>query len=265
MHYSKVKRGKHGKCNLCRNDADLTWDHVPPKGGIELSPVEMRLVLQTLSGDPRKDKFRISQNGVKYRTICKACNDWLGQEFDPTLNKFADDVSVLVRSPLHLPPVLEVETIPHRLIRAILGHLVAAKAEIDDVLFDRQVREFIFDSAENVSDKINIYYWFYPYPVQVILRDVGMPSKRGDFSDYMFCHLLKYFPIAFLVSTCKEYEGMPKLTNYRDTGLDDIVKMPIGLRHVPDQHWPEAPDKENLLFGGQAMESSVFASPRKRK
>jgi hypothetical protein len=39
-----------------------------------------------------KDKFRVTQNGVKCRTLCKACNEWLGQEFDPVLNKVANDV-----------------------------------------------------------------------------------------------------------------------------------------------------------------------------
>ncbi|MCI0528482.1 MAG: HNH endonuclease, partial [Nitrospira sp.] len=154
MHYSKVKREKFGLCNLCKKTADLAWDHVPPKGGIKLSSVEMRTILQTLSGDPSKDKFRISQNGVKYRTLCQKCNNWLGHEFDPTLNKFSNDVSLLVRSPMHLPPVLDVETKPHRLMRGILGHLVAAKADLDSVVFDEQVRNFIFDPTASIPEGI---------------------------------------------------------------------------------------------------------------
>lgn len=262
MHYSKVKREKYGPCNLCRQDADLTWDHVPPQGGVELSAVEMRTILETLSGDPDKDRFRITQNGVKYRTLCKACNEWLGQQFDPVLNKLANDVTLLVRSPLHLPPVLEVETKPHRLIRAILGHFVAAKSGLDDVVFDQQVRDFIFDQSAPLPDEINIFYWVYPYPLQVVIRDVGMPSKRGDFSDFMFCQILKYFPVAYLVSTAAEYEGLSKLTQHRSAAPDEVVKLQIGLRDVPHQHWPEAPERGNILFGGQAMESSVIGSPR---
>lgn len=264
MHYSKVKRAKKTECNLCRTEAELTWDHVPPQGGIELSSIEMRTVLQTLSGDPEKDRFNLSQNGVKFRTLCKKCNDWLGHQFDPTLNDFARDVGELVRSPLHLPPSIDVDTKPHRLIRAIIGHLIAAKADLDEVVFDQTVRKFIFDSNLPVPDEIFIFYWIYPYPTQVVLRDVGMPKRRGNFSDFMFCHLLKYFPIAFLVTNTDAYEGLPELTRYRDAAPDDVLSVAIPLRDAPDHLWPEAPDDGNALFGGQAMQSSVIGSPKKK-
>lgn len=66
----------------------------------------------------------------------RQCNDWLGKEYDPTLNKFANDISLFVKSSLHLPLVLTVPTKPYRLMRAILAHLVAAKAEMDEGNFD---------------------------------------------------------------------------------------------------------------------------------
>jgi hypothetical protein len=65
----------------------------------------MRTVLQTLSGNPEKDKFNLPQNGVKFRTLCKKCNDWLGQQFDPTLNEFARDVGQIVTSPVTPAPI----------------------------------------------------------------------------------------------------------------------------------------------------------------
>lgn len=67
------------------------------------------------------------------------------------------------------------------------------------------------------------------------------------------------------MSTAEEYEGLASLTQYKDAELDEVVQLPIDLRNVPDQHWPEAPDRGNILFGGQAMESSVIGSPRRGK
>jgi hypothetical protein len=141
---------------------------------------------------------------------------------------------------------------------------VAAKAELDEVVFDRTVRDFIFGPELPVPQEMHIFYWIYPYPTQVVLRDVAMPKRRGDFSAFMFCHLLKYFPIAFLVTDADAYEGLPELTRHRDAASDDIVGIPVPLRNARDHLWPEAPAKGNVLFGGQAMQSSVIGSPRKK-
>jgi len=263
MHYSKVSRDKTGTCNLCRQETVLSWDHVPPQGGVDLSAVEMRTVLETLTNQPGEGKFKISQNGIKYRTICKPCNEFMGQEFDPTLNEFARAVTAFVRSSLELPPVARIPTRPHRLIRGLLGHLVAAKAEYDDVVLDELVRDTIFDSNKVIPEQINIFYWLYPYAEQVVLRDVAMPAVRGNFSDIMFCHLLKYFPVAYLVSTANRYEGLRSLNMYRAIAPDEEVEVEIGVRDIQDQHWPERPDKGSFLVGGQSIDSSVFSTPKK--
>jgi hypothetical protein len=103
-------------------------------------------------------------------------------------------VALLVRAPFQLPPVIEIKTKPQRLIRAILGHIVSAKSELDDATFDQLAREFIFDGAVSLPEEINVFYWIYPYPVQVVIRDVGMPSKRGDFSSFIFLPPIEIFP-----------------------------------------------------------------------
>ena len=222
----------------------------------------MRTILQALAGDPDDKKFRMSQNGVKYRTLCKQCNTWLGQEFDPTMNQLSKDVGAIVQSPLHLPPTMTIETKPHRLIRGIVGHMVAAKSDIDEVVFDAAVRAFIFDPALPIPDEIKIFYWVYPYPMQVVIRDILMPAKRGNFSEFMFCHVLKYFPIAFLATDATEYEGLAELTQHRNADPDDVIELQLSLRNTPDQHWPEVVDDGNILFGGQAIASSVVSAAR---
>lgn len=84
MYYAKSKREKVSICNLCRETKDMSWDHVPPKGGVTLSAVKMETVFSLMAGDSEQAKFRESQNGMKYRTICSDCNSYLGSEFDPT-------------------------------------------------------------------------------------------------------------------------------------------------------------------------------------
>ena len=98
MHYAKSKREKISVCNLCREVKALSWDHVPPKGGIDIGPVEMETVFEIMTGDRDKPKLSESQNGVKYRTICSDCNSLLGREYDPTINDFAKSVGRYLKS-----------------------------------------------------------------------------------------------------------------------------------------------------------------------
>jgi hypothetical protein len=92
-----------------------------------------------------------------------------------------------------------------------------------------------------------------------------MPATRGRLDgDYMFCHLLKCYPVAFLVSDTDNYAGLPNLNAYRGAGPDDQAEITLPLRDVRPLGWPETPAKDNLLFGGQALQSSVIAKGRRR-
>ena len=159
----KFKRGKVGLCNICKKRKHLSWDHVPPKGGIYLSAVEQETVFSHMTVAKINRKYSISQNGVKYRTICKGCNEKIGNKFDPVLNGFARSVGNILKSNLILPSTIYYKTKPNLLIRAILAHLLAVKADIDKVTMDEQIRNFIFDENASIPEEINIFYWVHPY------------------------------------------------------------------------------------------------------
>ncbi len=39
----------------------------------------------------------VSQNGVKYRTLCKDCNEYIGAEYDETLNQFVRSIGRILQ------------------------------------------------------------------------------------------------------------------------------------------------------------------------
>lgn len=265
MHYVKTKREKVGLCNVCSQVKSLSWDHVPPKGGIELTTMEMEKLLDVFTKTDNVRNIRESQNGLKFRTICKTCNEFLGQKYDPTVNEFALTVGRYLKSALKLPALIHHKTKPLRLMKGILGHLIAAKAEYDDVLLDTQVRDFILDEKSSIPDDIYIFYWIYPYNCTIISRDFAMPSVRGDFKDFGFFQTIKYFPIAYLISNKPRYENLLELTKYRNVAIDEEVDLPLDLSRSEHHYWPEMVDKRNLLMGGQAALNSVTALPKRRK
>jgi hypothetical protein len=261
LYFTKFKREKVSQCNICKKIKPLSWDHVPPKGGIHLSSVEQETVFQHMTMPKDNRKYSISQNGVKYRTICKECNEIIGRKYDPVLNDFAYNVGKILKTKLTLPSIIYYKTKPNLLIRAILGHLLAAKADIDEVTVDEQVRNFIFDEDASIPEEIKIFYWVHPYINTVIIRDIAMPAVRGKFGEGKvgFFSILKYFPIAYLISNLKEYEGLSELTFYRNSKPRDMIDIPLDLKNIRGPEWPEIVDDGNMIIGGRSMQSSVSA------
>ena len=261
MYYAKSKREKKSICNLCRVEKELSWDHVPPKGGIELTTVQMETIHALMIGNAENKKLRESQNGMKYRTICGDCNAYLGTEFDPTLNDFALSVGGYLQSTIKLPDTISHKVKPQRLMKAILGHIVAAKVEIEDTLFDQQARAYVLDIKAPLPKDIHVFYWLYPHDCSITMRDFIMPWPRGTLQKAAIFQTLKYCPIAYLCCDKPEYAQLDNLSWYRNIGIDDDIEVTINLRRTEHQYWPEAPSNEenNIVGGGKSAANSVHA------
>jgi hypothetical protein len=200
----------------------------------------------------------MSNDGLKYRTLCGKCNSNLSK-YDVALNEFAIAVGRFLKSNLSFPSTVHIKARPVAIARSILGHLLAARWSPENSFFDDLIRGLIQEPNKPIPNEINVFYWLYPYPVQVVLRDAMMPSKRGNFTNYQRFGLLKYFPVAYLVTDAKEYEGLNSLTLWRGEPLDTSVELPINLKSIRGSGWPERPEdgpSANFLFvGGDGFES----------
>jgi hypothetical protein len=165
MRYVKHKREKVGACTICQEFRDLTYDHIPPRIVGNTDPVMLIFALSAISGRPQENRPLISQNGYKVRSICRECNSTIGREYDPVIGKLCVDIKRYLGSPLTLPAEIALETVPARLIRGLLGHLLAAKLRPDECLVDQQIREFLADDhTSRLDPNLHLYYWVYPYP-----------------------------------------------------------------------------------------------------
>jgi hypothetical protein len=204
----------------------------------------------------------ISQNGVKYRTLCQTCNSRLGSDYDPTLVEFATGIGVYLKTSIALPAIVHHKTKPNRLTRAILGHLLAAKAEPEQTTADVAMRQYVKDPTKTLPAEIRVLYWVYPHPNIIVIRDVVMPAQRGKFSNWGFFSVLKYFPFAYLVNNLSSYEGLSDLSLFTGPDIDHEADIPIQLRGAKHPEWPEMVDRGNIIAGGQSVLSSVHAKKR---
>lgn len=261
-HYFKYKRNKIGPCNICLAQSKLTWDHIPPKGGIELTEVEQKNIMQHLT-DSKNTNYVLSQNGVKYRTICSTCNNsLLGAKYDTALNAFTNELSSFLKTSLQIPPVVMFRTQPGMIIKCIIGHLLAAKGDLENNLIDQQFRDYFLDDSKVIPADYKVFYWVYPYNSIKIIRDIGMPSIRGNFkSKFSLFSTLRYFPIAFLITDAEDYCGLNEVSKYCSGSIEDFIEIPIDFSQKFDENWPEY-GEDNFIMGGESLQSGVSAVPR---
>lgn len=240
----------------------MSWDHVPPKGGINLSSVEIKSIFNNIAGKEDPNRL-ISQNGVKYRTICRDCNSYIGTNYDPIINEFNKTISLFLKSELILPKKVNITTKPIRLIKGILSHILTAKLNIDSVLTDQRIRTYLSSDNEKLPDEINIYYWIYPYDCTIIMRDFLVPTTPGIYSETTFCDMVKSFPVTFLVGRTPNFRNLDSLTKYKNLGIDDEVEMPVNLQKLHDYDFPERVDENNIVFMSAESQNGISAYPRK--
>jgi hypothetical protein len=256
-----TKGPKHGICNICGASGKLTEDHTPPKGSIKISQVELYHIINHLNNVNKKpiEKGRYLQNGVKYRTLCGACNNThLGAQYDPAFNLFVNTVGAFLKTNILLPKVIPIEIEPQKIMRSLIGHLSAQGVNRFDKGPDTiPIRDFFLNISLPLPDNIHIYYWLYPHKSHVMARDFSYLDTRDGKSCVMW--LLKFFPIAFMVAFDKPDEwvfGLSELSRWRYQAVDYKIREYVQLTNLPHLMWPEAPIDHNVVcYGKEAIVS----------
>lgn len=262
MRYIKHKREKVGPCTICKLTRELTYDHIPPSSAGNVSPVLLTSAMTAISGRPQEDRPLISQNGYKIRSICRECNSALGREYDPTIGSLCAEVTNYLKSPLNLPARVSFDTKPARLLRGIVGHLLAAKLSPDTSVVDERLREFVSDMSRPLADDWHVHYWLYPYPEISVLRDFGTVFETGCGRKPAFCSVLKFAPLAVLLSDLDHFHGLPDLASMSHFALDDPGRVHLYFRDVMPRDWPEGTDYSGFILMGNAGTQSIHGAPR---
>lgn len=258
MSYRIATRGaREGRCNICGEVGKLTEDHTPPKGCYKPKQVELQSILRRLTATTEGPGSRISQNGVKYRTLCARCNNGLlGANYDPCFIDFVNQIAALLNSQLILPPTMFVKGNPQAIMRALLGHLAAQG--VDRYLkgpLTEAYRDYFLDTSLPLPEGLEVFYWVYPFQSHVMARD----AVYVDFGDQqpVMIWILKFFPVAFMVTWKMGFISpfpLMELSQWRDVPFAEEVELPVRLVPLPPEGWPEAPtDNSTVAYGREAI------------
>ncbi|SJM89009.1 conserved hypothetical protein [Crenothrix polyspora] len=266
----KTRGPKRGVCNICGKYGSLSEDHTPPKGCMKATSKEIYGIHVHLQQKLPLSKGTISQNGVKYRTLCENCNNGLlGTEYDPSFISFVNDLALYLKTQFHISPAINIKTKPQRVIRSLLGHIDAQgvgrheKGEITEPL-----KAYFLDPSQHLPDSLNIYCWPFPYKHHVMARDCAMGIFTDGPLEVFSIWFLKFFPVAFMVTFDKpetiKYDYMTCLSDYRRLGIDDEIEVTMNLDKIIHPWWPEIPDDNFVLLYGEQAITSFDARKRKK-
>lgn len=269
----KFKGDKQGYCNICRQYSQLTRDHIPPQGCVKPTSVELRTLTDYIS-QPSKKPIN-SQSGLNILSICGNCNNnLLGTEYDPVLIEVSKQVAGMVRVQrelgLSLPEKIDICVKPQRLIRSVVGHILAGKLPISgespvSAPFPDALRNYFLDQSSNISDKLEVYYWVYPSNKQIVINSLGIGSGMGEGNISGSC-LLKFFPLAFWIVWDKP-DSFPidvtRIPKDKFKGLDETCEIVIDLRNIPSLNYPEVPSEGRYIMCRD--DSTFLAQPKKSK
>ena len=255
MPLAKTRGPKYGKCNICGDDADLTSDHVPPKGVLKFNRVDLHNIAVALSAEETGPiKGRFFQRGVKFRSICQNCNrDLLGALYDPELVSFSNDVSRYLTSQLTLPAIAKFSVRPGLIAKAIAGHILAIGLErFPRGVMGDALAEFVRDPDSAPPDGLSIFYWPYPYWSQVLIRGFGIGINWG--SPCVVASVIKFWPMAYMITYNHDQRIRffhMDLCKFIVGAGQSKVELPVRLTNIPAEHYPEAPDESGIRLHGE--------------
>ena len=199
-----------------------------------------------------------SANGVKFRTICQECNNLLGTRYDCELSKFINNIRTFVFSRLYIPH-FTIKTKPTAIIKAILGHFLAAKTDYCNTKIDQAIRSYLFDENSILDKRLKVYYWFYPYEPIIINTDNFTFDLFNNTNDDIFFSIIKCSPVAFMLTDCDTIKipGFIELTQYNSNDLHEEKEIPFILSNIP-YNYPESIDFVHMRFVGNGH-TELFA------
>lgn len=277
--YAKEKRKINDRCNICGEISNLTWDHVPPKFCFNDGKIKYNSILEM---NRKKIRSQISQNGLKYRSICARCNNnLLGSDYDKEYKKLVNILYKFYITPGEIAQYVEIQEINvNKISRAIIGHLLAARNEYIDVKTENKLREYFLNTNQKPPKEFKLLYYTYIYNTIMIIRDV-VPKKFGKVEYAIpegLISCINSFPIAFILThNCDNNVQLYDMFELCTDNINEVVNLKIDLlsymypnkKAVRNPYWPcNISDEEtgtSMILINDNSNSSVFSKIRKLK
>lgn len=232
-----MKKSRIGICKLCKEERELTYEHIPPRSAFNKSTTFYKLTTSEYFRNAKeyverkiKPKTRKEQGGVGDYCLCKQCNDFLGLNYVNDYKKFAEaSYSILYHNPVGKCYKFEVpEVSPLNFIKQIIAIFICN----NDISFTRSypgLIEFVLD--ENSNDLPERYKVYMYLSDEGVMRNgnVMYTNQYGAVCDF------KFTPFGFVLSIDDSIPilELSNITNFKKAQPSFKYNFPIVLNKLP--------------------------------
>lgn len=225
------KRTRIGKCHICGNVGELSFEHVPPEKAFNNKPIKM--------GRFNDRKLKIQQRGMGAYTLCIPCNSntgsWYGTDFANFCYRGMDILKLSAGNPTLF---YFYHSYPLRIIKQIITMMFSVNSPPFADKHSELVK-FILDKKRKGLDS-NYRFWIY-YNLKGIPRMSGTTAmmKISTQSIYFFSEIT--FPPFGYVMTLPNLDGENHPPDNRLIEITDFVNYDyyeFDYREIKASHLP---------------------------
>lgn len=247
--YIAPVHGTRGPCALCKQYSQLTENHVPPEGVGNSDRWIAQSYMTTVAAKPDMYFGRHFPGGIRFRTLCKACNSSLGGSEDKALIDFYERVRRLLDSPLQIPGTMQIPAKPNLIVRGLMAHIASANDSGIPTPFDGEARDIFLGKRSLRLSSWNLYYWIYLGEEMFLMRSAFLGKWHP--LELTEIQLLKAPPLAFMFARKSRFYGLPNMVQFVQNRDDAEIDVPIILnRRDQNPVWPAVAERDQIIFLG---------------
>lgn len=120
----------------------------------------------------------------------------IGSKYERVLIDFTVSVKKSLSNKITLPRILNFNVQPQKLMKCVIGHMIAAKIEKEETEFEKLARKYVLKDSASLPEAIHFSYWLYPYYSSTVTREfflvIPLDSSRVEIIN---CQTMKFFPM----------------------------------------------------------------------
>ena len=229
---------KEGNCRLCTQFAQLTYEHVPPRASFNRNTRFQSIPFIDYLEEPNpfeyKPKAKIEQGGVRYYSLCRTCNNFLGRKYVKDYQLYSNAFIELAQKTQF--NIFEIQMHDFNALN-VLKQIVSMFFSINNESFsknNRQLAEFVLNPQ---SDKLPEQYRLFNYlNTDGQLRNIPMMALGSFISkEIIVASELAFPPLGHLLTI--DFKGdLPnhqEITSFRNCKFDQLISFDFKIFRLP--------------------------------